>query len=140
MLELRGHHGGTRIILPVVILPPVEAASEHSMAEGRGLFDTGASATAIAPHFVDRLGLKWRGKRQVVTVRGNEFANQYRFRFGFLQEPLGGAASGSPFLLESDLYGIDFTPTGAFDVLIGMDVIRQGETLLRKDGTYSFRI
>lgn len=139
MLDIRGSHGGRRIILPVVILAPAESPS-NLMAAGRGLFDTGASATAIAPHFVQQLGLTWRGKRQVVTVRGNEVANQYHFRFGFLQEPAENAASGQPFILEDDLYGIDFTPTGLFDVLIGMDVIRQGDTTLARDGTFRFRI
>lgn len=140
MLDIRGTHGGRRIILPVVIAPPLGAPSEHRLAVGQGLFDTGASATAIAPHFVEQLGLVWRGKRQVVTVRGNEVANQYQFRFGFLQEPVADAASGLPFILDHDLYGIDFTPTGMFDVLIGMDVIRQGDTALRRDGTFEFRI
>lgn len=75
-----------------------------------------------------------------MTVRGNEVANQYHFRFGFLQEAAENAVSGQPFILENDLYGIDFTPTGLFDVLIGMDVIRQGDTTLSRDGAFRFHI
>ncbi len=106
----------------------------------RGLVDTGASVTAICRNLAQKLGLEPEGKRVITNTHGQQQVTQYRFLAGFLVRlPASGASGGAaaPHMLP-EVYGIDFTATASFDLLVGMDIIRQGNLLVRRSGEWSF--
>ncbi len=103
---------------------------------GRGLIDTGASTSLITRRFADALSLPLHGKHPLVTARGTDMVNRYAFRLGF---PLPDIWSvDRPYILGDELIGSEFVDHASFDVIVGMDVLRTGELVLRRDGSFSF--
>lgn len=98
--------------------------------------DTGASVTAISRDLARELSLQPEGKRSITNTHGMQQAIQYRFRLGFLM-PAANTAS-TPFMLAETVFGIDFTATPNFQVLIGMDIISQGTLEVHKAGHWHF--
>ncbi|ADY51528.1 SEC-C motif domain protein [Pseudopedobacter saltans DSM 12145] len=80
-----------------------------------GLWDTGASNTVISSNVVKRLGLKPIGKVNVSHANGNSTVNTYLINI-HLPNNVGFMAIR---VSEGILNG--------FDVLIGMDIIMQGD-------------
>lgn len=135
MPVLEGRHNGRHLIVDVVVTEPSYRRSMRTL-EGRGLIDTGASASLICRRFTKELALVPIGKKPLVTARGIDLAERYEFRIGFLLTDV--CRPPRPFIIDDDLIGSEFYDHANFDVIIGMDVLRTGELLLRRDYGFSF--
>lgn len=97
----------------------------------RALWDTGASCTTISKNIVRELGLIPIGFGDVFHAGGSGKAGVYKINV-LLPNNIEFPAIR---VLDSDLYG--------FDILIGMDIISQGDfAVTHSDGktTFTFRI
>ncbi len=78
------------------------------------------------------MGLRSRGKARVGGVGGIETHNRFRFVLGALYDD--GGERG--YFWFEEVSGVDFPDNGDFDVLIGMDVINQGDLTVTRDGHF----
>jgi len=129
-------NGLVRILESVVkIFPPVldiTKGPDRTTADLRGIWDTGASGTMITQLVVDELGLHPIGKTDVHHADG--VTNSPVFLVD-LQLPMNVVMQGLNVTLGK-------LPAG-FDVLIGMDVITQGDFAITNVGgvtNMSFRV
>jgi len=99
------------------------------------LIDTGASCTCISPKVVNDLGLKSIGKQKVGGVHGGKQTRKFQFSavLIFPQSQLATGAMNAQ-LTTYQITGIEFVPPGAFDVLLGRDIICQGVFQMSFDG------
>lgn len=107
----------------------------------KALVDTGATSTSIAPNAARRLNLRSTGKRDIMTANGVRRARCYDFQIAFMDAGASGDGDGSSplFVLPGVVSGAELNPDKfAFDILLGMDVISQGDLMIRRDGFYSF--
>lgn len=130
MPVLEGRHDRRQIIIPVLVAPPLSEPS-FQIIEGRALIDTGATSSLITTNIAEKLQLPRRGKQPLVSARSTELVNRYAFRLGFV-------LAGGPYMIDADLVGSEFRDHGNFNVIIGMDVLGQGDFSLRRNGTFSF--
>lgn len=121
-----------QIIVPGVTPTPWVPSSTVSTL--RGLIDTGAGGTCITRSAARAMGLRPRGKKGVGGVSSIEVHNRYRFVLGALYEDRGERG----YFWFDEVNGVDFRDNGDFDVLIGMDVIGQGDLTIRRDGRFTW--
>lgn len=88
----------------------------------RALWDTGASRSTISSNVVERLGLQPTGFTDVYHAQGKGCTNVYKVNI-LLPNQTGYMAMD---VLEGDLHN--------FDVLIGMDIISQGDFSITHEG------
>lgn len=79
------------------------------------IWDTGATSSMIARHVAEKLGLHAIGQVRIAGVHGAQAANVYKIDLIF------GNGMRIPEVKVSEA-----ADGGGFDVLIGMDIIRQG--------------
>ena len=111
----------------------------------KALVDTGASGTCITPQTAMKVGLTPVGKIPIQGVGGIKHHNNYLFYLGFtvmVMQPAVTSAAGSPVagelhLLPIPIQGAEIDAGGAFDVLLGMDVISIS-LKIEGDGTFSW--
>lgn len=98
------------------------------------LLDTGATKSAISPRIIKVLGLQVLEKRPLTVATELRLVNFFLFRIGLLN----GQGGALPFVFEeSDGFQID--QTGDFEVLIGMDILRQCEFSMARQGMWTLR-
>lgn len=110
---------------------PFVGGQHPAIASFVGLWDTGASGTVISKNVVTKLDLKPIGKSKVFHADGESIVNVYAINL-FLPNQV---ALQFVKVTEGKLTG--------FDLLIGMDVITQGDFSVTNVGgktTFSFRI
>lgn len=113
----------SQLITDVIILPPPPSpAKEYSIQEDKAthfkaVWDTGASSTAITQRVVDELKLAPTGMRQVHTASGTVLSESYAVAVALPNRVIIPLINAT----KSDLGNC------AIDVLIGMDVIGQGD-------------
>ncbi len=106
------------------------------------LVDTGASCTCLSPKIVSDLALNPIGKQTVAGVHGRQAVNQYQFHVGILFGQGAPAPTGTvnvqvvPILAT----GVEFAPSGNFDVLLGRDILCQGAFSMTFDGHAVFSL
>jgi hypothetical protein len=147
MSTIAGRHNGKQLFVDVSI---VSAALDHNatvfgIAANQALFsepvkaliDTGSTATSISPLAVQRLNLRSGGKRDMMTANGPRRARYYDFRIGFYSRREDGSAQFH--ILEKPVSGVALNVENVvFDILLGMDVISQGDLIIRRDGSFTF--
>lgn len=145
MSLISGAHDGRRVVWDVAVVG-VSLSGDPSLGNIRttsvfsepvkALVDTGATSTSISPQAARRLGLTSIGKRDVMTANGLRRARVYDFQIALI----GVDAGAAPFyVLPKAVSGTELNPDMfAFDILLGMDVISQGDLIIRRDGTFSF--
>ena len=109
----------------MLLLGPSAGGSLDSL-EGMALLDTGSTTTGIKSSVARALQLQPRGKRPMSGVGGDTQLERYIFRIGLL----GG---GLPYIFD-DLIGFELRESFAFDALIGMDLLRQCDLSVGRDG------
>ena len=102
----------------------------------RGLIDTGAQRTCITKSAARQMGLRPRGKMRLGSVYSIEQHNQYRFVLGALYDD--GGTRG--YFWFDEVVGVDFRDNEDFEVLIGMDIISQGDLTVRRDGSFDWQL
>lgn len=74
----------------------------------------------------------------MMTANGPRRARSYDFRIGF-HSPAVGASPAFFHIMEAPISGVAMNSDNlAFDILLGMDVISQGDLLIRRDGSFTF--
>lgn len=101
MAEVRWKHSGNRLLLPVAVLPSAAVENAHAIELVDALIDTGATGTGLRLDVADRLNIPGRGKRRVVTAKGDMLVPEYRIRIGFYCGNFDEApqAEGNPYVL-----------------------------------------
>ena len=90
------------------------------------LLDTGATCSAISHGVISQLGLRPHEKRHLRVATEDRLVEYYFFRIGLFPD-LGvnnPASAALPFVF-AELDGFGMRNASEFDVIIGMDVLRQ---------------
>ena len=139
MAELFWRHEGQRLVLPIAVLPSLVAPNASEMIIVEGLIDTGATGTGLRPDVAERLGLRGRGRRRVLTANGDILVAEYRIRMGFFpgqfEGPAEAPAASFPTVLDFGILAHALQPMFSYAVLIGMDVLSRCDLTLRRDRT-----
>ena len=115
---------------------PVSQPVAFPVAGGyRALIDTGAQLTAITHKAIAETGLQRIGRRDIIGVNGPDSHAVYCFHIGFECE---GASGPTYFQWEEPQIAVDLPDNGIFDVIIGMNILGQGDLRFSRDGTFSF--
>jgi hypothetical protein len=88
-----------------------------------------------------KLKLISAGKRDMMTANGPRRARFYNFRVAMIASPLSqyDATTTPFFVLPNAVSGTELNPSEfAFDILLGMDVLSQGDLTIRRDGSFTF--
>lgn len=105
----------------------------------QALIDTGASGTCISDKVVSDVGLAATGKTMIAGATGQAPVDQFAFGVGFLLNPVAeptGQVSGG--LVMHKVQGSLFHGgAGAFDVLLGRDIICKGALHMSFDGHFT---
>jgi len=78
------------------------------------------------------------GKRPLTSAQGQGQVERYAFRIGLHTIDAGADAPSFPFVFD-EVIGIELTNAFEFDALLGMDVLRQCDFEMRRDGRCSLR-
>lgn len=146
---IKGHHNRKQIFLDVVLLDlkrDAHSSEDYSellvrLESAKALIDTGATATSITPNAAAKLGLRMAGRQNVLTAGGPQYVPYYVFYVGFVYpEGVNPIAKPATFhVLPDPVTGAAFLfNSSPFDILLGMDVISQGDLFVRRDGNFSF--
>lgn len=101
------------------------------------LVDTGALRTCIGERVVQELGLQRKSRAQIWNVKRSEPHWTYLFHVGIWPDSEDGTPP-AVFGIGQEIEGIDVGNHPYFDVLLGMDIIRQGSLRLELDGSFEF--
>lgn len=86
--------------------------------------------TGVKGSVAEKLGLVGRGKRPIGGIGGEEQAERYLFRIALFGD---GASPTLPFAFD-DVLGFELRDSFSFDVLLGMDILRQCDFELLRSG------
>lgn len=135
MPELSWTSSGNRILLDVLVFKP-GSPSDLTGLDARALLDTGATVSGISPRIVAELGLQSHTKKRLKSATEERFVDYFLFRIGWNINPeiesIGQPAS-FPFIFD-ELDGFGWGLAGDFDVILGMDVLRQCDFQLQRGG------
>lgn len=115
-------HDGRRLVIPVIIYPPVVA--ELNGVAAQALLDTGSTTSAVTTRLADTLGLRRLGKRPLGSAQGEGQADRFLFRVGIAIAIDQQAAPRFPYVFE-EVRGFELANSFSLDALIGMDILRQ---------------
>lgn len=141
MASVRWRHRGDRLVLPIAVLAPMNAANPHLVIRVTGLLDTGATGTGVREDVANALGLRPKGQRRILTANGVIFCPEVMFRIGFVagdyNEPGFDAEIHAPYVLEKHVAGYQMMGNFSYGALIGMDVLGQMDLEILRGGTAS---
>ncbi|OYY70638.1 MAG: hypothetical protein B7Y47_08905 [Sphingomonas sp. 28-63-12] len=126
--SIEWRHDGSRLVVPVTVYPPLTGTTFEGVA-GNALIDTGSTTTGVTGRIAEELGLQSIGKRLVSTVGGERQIDRYIFRIGLDGRAADNDAPTFPYIFE-DVVGFELLDSFSFDVLLGMDILRQCELLI----------
>ena len=143
---ISGRHNGRQLIVNVALVgvsfdadflaPEQEPALSVFSEPVKALIDTGATSTSVSPQVAQTLRLRPSGKRDVMTANGLRRARFFEFHVAMLGQ---GEAATPFYLLPKTAKGDELNSDRfVFDILLGMDVISQGDLSIRRDGTFIF--
>ena len=137
MAELRWRHEGSRLVVPIAILPSAVADNASQIEIVEALIDTGATGTGLRPDVAERLSLKGRGRRRVLTANGDMLVPEYRIRIGFFPGDFPSIPEASraefPVVLDFGILAYALRPMFTYPVLLGMDVLQRCDLHLKRD-------
>ncbi len=138
MPELRWRTSNNRVLIDLLILRGGDPNDLTSI-PARALVDTGATVSGIGPRLIEGLDLRSYAKKLLKSATEERYVDYYLFRIGFELNPdetRGSSGNQLPFVFD-DTDGFSWGRAADFDVILGMDVIRRCDLLLRRDGTGS---
>jgi len=119
------------------------ADSRHSETQSvemyRALLDTGASSTCISQRVVDEIELSPTGKTMLIGATGRQEVDQYSFGVGLLvsQEAQPSGDVRSQINVRPTIGTLFQNDAGAFDVLLGRDILCSGVFTISFDGHFT---
>ena len=130
MALLEGQHDGRKILLPVAVLRS-DIPTDLTFVRGTALLDTGATTSAIAPNIIQELGLQPFEKRHLLVATEDRMVDYYFFRIGFF---VGSRKMPAlPYVL-TEAEGFGMRAAASFDVILGMDALRQCDFQMDRTG------
>lgn len=133
MIQVEGQHDRRRILLPVAVLRS-DNPLDLTHCVYTGLLDTGATSSWISPKVITDLGLVELMKERVSFAMNEQMATVYLFRLGlFAGQPLPG---GLPYVF-AETRGFKLNQRDDFDVILGMDILSQGDFTMKRLGEWS---
>lgn len=121
-------HDGSRLVVPVTVYPP-QTGTMFEGIPGNALIDTGSTTTGVTAKIARQLDLRSIGKRLISTVGGEKHIDRYIFRVGLDGLAADSDAPTFPYIFE-EVVGFELLDSFSFDVLLGMDILRQCELLI----------
>jgi hypothetical protein len=121
---------------------PIAAAPVININPLRGLLDTGAQITCVTRATAARVGLRPRGKKRLGNVSNIEMHTSYSFVLGVWYSVEGGDTLNETrgYYGFDPILGCDFKDNVDFDVLIGMDIISQGDFSTTRTGEFRWEL
>lgn len=121
---------------------PVAAATVINIKPLRGLIDTGAQLTCVTRSAAISAQLVPRGKKRVGNVSNVEYHTAYSFALGVWYSMDDGDITNETkgYYGFEPVLGCDFKDNNDFDILIGMDIISQGDFSTKRDGTFVWEL
>lgn len=140
MASLSGRHDGRKILLPIAILRPEAHVADLTFCEGTALLDTGATSSGIGFRIIRELGLTARVKLPLMVATEERLVDYFLFRVGFwpIRSSDFNAFPAVPYVFAETL-GFKIRESPAFDVILGMDVLKQCDFNLRRNGSWELR-
>ena len=131
-MEIEWRRTGARLLIPIQILRPSPAV-DLTPCKVVALLDTGATSSGVAATVAAELGLPSIGKEPINTAGGTVVVNRYLFRIAF-------ARTGEfPFVFD-DITGFELIAHGAFQAVLGMDVLSRCDFAMTRDGRCTLRL
>ena len=146
---IRGRLDGRRALIDVGLQPtlyatesvqPIVAQQSFEIQPLRGLIDTGAQITCITRSVARQTGLRPVGKKRLGNVHSIEIHNAYSFVVGVWYEAEDGSDRTRGYFGFEPILGCDFGDNQNFDVLIGMDIISQGDFAIKRGGEFEWNL
>jgi hypothetical protein len=135
LILVSGRHDGRRILLPIAVLRSKDPADlTHEIYTA--LLDTGATTSWISPKVISDLGLTEVGKDRVSFAMDQRLAPVYLFRLGAFAD--GTIGQGLPFVF-AETRGFRMNQRDDFDVILGMNVLSQGDLSVRRTGDWNLK-
>lgn len=135
MIAIFGRHDGQRILLPVAVLRSDNPTDlTHSIYTA--LLDTGATTSWISPKVIEELGLVELMKERVSFAMSEEIASVFLFRLGLFVDQKNPV--GLPYVF-AETRGFSLKLRNDFDVILGMDVLAQGDFAMSRSGDWSLK-
>lgn len=139
MASIEWFHNRSRLVLPIVVMPPVTADNSQVSIRTTGLLDTGATGTGLRIDLAEELALSARGTRRVNTANGLVIAAEYLIRIGFVcgdhRNPEFAGDRQHPYVLDNEYVGFELQRGFAYPALIGMDILGVSDLTIRRDGS-----
>jgi hypothetical protein len=119
---------------------PVSQSSDFVIKPLRGLLDTGAQITCVTRSTARAVGLVPRGKKRLGNVSNIEIHTAYSFVLGvwYVVDNGGPNNQTKGYYGFDPILGCDFSDNANFDVLIGMDIISQGDFSTKRSGEFEW--
>jgi hypothetical protein len=137
-------HDRKRLLLPIVVIAPLNAPNPNLSVRTQGLLDTGATGTGVRQDLAEELSLPPKGQRRVHTANGLIMASEYLLRIGFVcgdyTDPDFVPDQQQPFVLEDQILGFELQRGFAYPLLIGMDILGTGDLSIKRDGSATLRL
>ena len=130
MSEVSWRHNGRQPLFNVTILPPAPTTDLRG-ASDVALLDTGSTSSGITRRLAESLGLVGRGKRPIASAHSESQVEHYWFRVA-LQPDSVDSAPTFPFVFE-EVVGFELRNAFQFQILIGMDILRQCDLTMTRD-------
>jgi hypothetical protein len=130
--SVEGRHNGRQLILDVAVLASDNPA-DLTFVEGCALLNTGSTVCGIGPRIIAELGLKSHGKRPLSSATELRMVEYYYFRLGLFANP-----GELPFVF-AELDGFGWPEAKPFDLILGMDVLRQCDFRMDRTGGWELR-
>lgn len=138
MPEIRWRHNRERLLLPVTVLPGSSSVNALDSVRVEGLLDTGATGLGIRSDVADRLGLRVKGQRRVLTANGEMMSPEYVVRVGFVTgdytDPSFDPEQQFPFVLDREVTAFGLASGFAYPVLVGMTILGASDLTISRTG------
>jgi predicted aspartyl protease len=133
VIRVSGRHDGRSILLPVAVLRP-DNPSDLTHGIYTGLLDTGATSSWISPRIISDLRLSEFSKNRVSFAMDQQIVSIYLFRLGLFAD--GTEGSTVPFVF-AETQGFQMRQRDGFDVILGMNVLAQGDFKMMRSAEWS---
>lgn len=126
----------------VVGVQPTATSASIDIRPLKGLIDTGAQITCVTKSAAREMGLMPRGKKRLGNVSDIQTHTAYSFVVGVWYSQNNGDSMNETrgYYGFEPVLGCDFYDNTDFDVLIGMDIISQGDFSTKRNGEFSWEL
>lgn len=119
---------------------PIQSPVSLEIEPFRGLIDTGAALTCVTSRVAQKIGLVPRGKRQLGNISDVRSHRTFSFVLGVWYSEENGDPQNrtTGYYGFEPVLGCEIPDKMDFDVLIGMDVICQGDFMTKRSGEFTW--